>query len=405
MLKSKLFKEVQNDVLKAFQEEIPSIYYSDKSEKEFLNWKKTMDYMYHDRMNFPPKMFNNQKLLDFGAGTGENTVYFENWGAKCTLVEMNNKAHEISKDIFAKYANDIYEHTFVLSSIFDYESAEKYDIVHSRGVFAHTNDPQVAFSKLASFLKPGGYLIYGDGNKSGNFQNMLQRMIIFRFADNWDDMVEVAETLFKEDLDRAQQFANRTRRCIIFDKWVVPRLTNPSVSEVLNWFADNNIKLYSSYPPIIPAVLSDSLHHKPKFYPQHNFDIGAFTESLWMIYNREDSQEVPKILETFRNLSTAQYALTDYIDDYNLDTVTNLDTFNNKIDKYQESLTALDLTSHLKKRSSVFLEEVKSILDLIEKGNLDNLKNYIDQATELFRGGNGVRHIDFIGYKVEEELK
>ena len=130
LLKSKLFKEVQNDVLKAFQEEIPSVYYSDKTENEFLNWKKTMDYMYHDRMNFPPKMFNNQKLLDFGAGTGEYTVYFENWGAKCTLVEMNNKAHEISKDIFEKYAKDINEHNFVLSSIFDYESEEKYDIVH-----------------------------------------------------------------------------------------------------------------------------------------------------------------------------------------------------------------------------------------------------------------------------------
>ena len=106
MIHSKQFKEVQEGVLKAFQEEIPSVYYSDKTEKEFLNWKKTMDYMYHDRLCFPPKMFANQNLLDFGAGTGENTVYFENWGAKCTLVEMNNKAHEISKDIFAKYTKN-----------------------------------------------------------------------------------------------------------------------------------------------------------------------------------------------------------------------------------------------------------------------------------------------------------
>ena len=65
---------------------------------------------------------------------------------------------------------------------------------------------------------------------------MLQRLAIFNFADNWDDMVKVAEILFKEDLDRAQKFANRTRRCIIFDKWVVPRLTQPSVKEVLGWF-------------------------------------------------------------------------------------------------------------------------------------------------------------------------
>ena len=51
-------------------------------------------------------MFQGQKLIDFGAGTGENTVYLANWGAKCTLVEMNDKAQKISKEIFQKYTNN-----------------------------------------------------------------------------------------------------------------------------------------------------------------------------------------------------------------------------------------------------------------------------------------------------------
>ena len=42
-------------------------------------------------------MFLNSDLIDFGAGTGENTVYLANWGAKCTLVEMNKLAQNISK--------------------------------------------------------------------------------------------------------------------------------------------------------------------------------------------------------------------------------------------------------------------------------------------------------------------
>ena len=62
-------------------------------------------------------------------------------------------------------------------------------------------------------------MIYGDGNKSGNFQNMLQRIAIFNYSNEWDKMVEVAEILFKEDLDRSQKVINRTRRSIIFDKW------------------------------------------------------------------------------------------------------------------------------------------------------------------------------------------
>ena len=233
---SNKIKNIQSEVLKAFQEEIPSIYYSDKSEVEFNKWKKVMNRHYHDLMNFPPKMFENQTLLDFGAGTGENTIYLENWKAKCTLIEINIKAHEISKNIFKKYSNNYENNTFINNSIYDYKSDSKFDIVHSRGVFAHTNDPELAFDKLASFCKVGGYVIYGDGNKSGNFQNMLQRLIIFHFANDWENMVNVAEKLFKEDLDRSQKYANRTRRCIIFDKWVVPRLTNPSITEVLHWF-------------------------------------------------------------------------------------------------------------------------------------------------------------------------
>lgn len=397
-MKSK-FKEVQEEVLKAFKEEIPSIYYSDKTEKEFLNWKKTMDYMYHDLMHFPPRLFEGQSLLDFGAGTGENTVYFENWGAKCTLVELNDKSHRISKEIFKKYAKNIKDHNFVLSSIFDYESFEKFDIVHSRGVFAHTNDPERAFSKLASFLKPGGYLIYGDGNKSGNFQNMLQRMIIFKFADSWDEMVDVTEKLFKEDIDRGQQFIKRTRRSIIFDKFVVPRLTNPTVSEVLEWFNNNNITFYSSYPPIVPPVLSDSLHHIPKFNLQDFSDIGAFTEAYWLIYKDMDVQEVPKILGSFPNLSQKQFELTDYIDDYNIDTIIDIDILVNKINEYQSALSEVDLTSYLIQRSKMFFDEVRVILNLLDKGDFEKIKEFIAQTKQLFRGAHGVRHIDFIGNK------
>ena len=47
-------------------------------------------------------MFLGKKLIDFGAGTGENTVYLANWGSNCTLVEMNDLAQDISKNVFQK---------------------------------------------------------------------------------------------------------------------------------------------------------------------------------------------------------------------------------------------------------------------------------------------------------------
>ena len=259
----------------------------------------------------------------------------------------------------------------------DFKTDEKFDIVHSRGVFAHTNDPEEAFNKLSGNLKEGGYLIYGDGNKSGNFQNMLQRMIIYRFSSTWDEMVEVAEMLFKEDLDRAQKYANRSRRCIIFDKWVVPRLTNPSLTEVLTWFENNNIKLYSSYPNFIPAIQSDSFHHKPEFSMEKIKHSGALIESFWMIYNKEDAIEIKETIEIMKPLNEAQHALVSQIDDFGKDTKFNVNTFLTDLNKYANCLAEINLTKRLVERTNVFVREVEKVVEFMASDNLDGIKREI----------------------------
>src|SRR3990172_4282238 len=123
-------KQVEQSVLETFKAEIPSRYFSDKTEKEYEVYKANAAYLYRDLLKFPPQMFNGRALIDFGAGTGENTVYLASWGATCTLVEMNDSAQAISKDVFRKYTANFDEHRFFLSSIFDYQSADRYDIVH-----------------------------------------------------------------------------------------------------------------------------------------------------------------------------------------------------------------------------------------------------------------------------------
>ena len=178
MINYKKIKENEKSVLDTFQAEIPSVYYSDKSEEDFLAYRANAEYMYRNLFKFPPEMFLGKKLIDFGAGTGENTVYLANWGSNCTLVEMNEKASKISLDVFKKYANNFNDHKFICSSLFEYESEEKFDFVTSTGVLHHTGEKEGAFSKISSFLKSGGYIILGIGNMSGGFQNGLQRMAV-----------------------------------------------------------------------------------------------------------------------------------------------------------------------------------------------------------------------------------
>lgn len=397
-MKTEKIKQVEQATLKTFQEEIPSIYFSDKSEKEFRAYSENAAYMYRDLFKFPQRMFANASLIDFGAGTGENTVSLALWGADCTLVEMNDKALAIAKRVFERFACDG-KHSFVQSSIFDYESPLKYDIVHCRGVLSHTADKEGAFRKVAGYVKPGGFLIFGDPNKAGGFQNMLQRYAVYRHADSWDEMVKVCEQLFKEDIDRSQSFVNRTRRSIIFDRWVIQSQDDPSVEEVVGWLSASGLTLYSSYPPFSLPLLGDSVHHKPKFDASGTRGMASIAETVWLLQNEGDRENVRALDAGHVKYAEKLAALTGYV--ANLNSRSSLDArrFDELADAAAASFRDLSVFGPLKQRLAEFIEEAKRFVHLADTADLDRIGAYIGSCKHLFKGACGVRHVDFIAYK------
>ena len=63
-MKTEKVKQVEHATLKTFQEEIPSIYFSDKTEKEFKQYSDNALFTYRDLFKFPPKMFAGASLID-----------------------------------------------------------------------------------------------------------------------------------------------------------------------------------------------------------------------------------------------------------------------------------------------------------------------------------------------------
>lgn len=392
-------KEVEASVLATFKEEIPSIYFSHRTDKDYEAFCENAAYMYRQLFKFPPEMFRDRTLIDFGAGTGENTVYLASWGARCTLVEMNDDAQKISKDVFRKYTTNFDDHRFILSSIFDYAGTEQYDIAHSRGVLSHTDDRERAFATLARSVRPGGYLIFGDPNKAGGFQNMLQRYIVYRFAKTPDAMVDIAEKLFKDDIDRSQKFLPRTRRAIIFDRWVVQQQKDPSVAEVMKWFDDNGLILYSSHPMALLPFFGDSIYHQPKCHPQRFKDVGVLSEAIWMMQDQGDAIDVPRMLEPLAEVSARQSALVDYMSNTSATTVLDGAEVGKRVDGYVRAFDDLRLTRVISDRMRVMLDEVKSMFDVLETNDVDRMAAFLKTTRQLFRGAVGVRHVDYIGYK------
>jgi ubiquinone/menaquinone biosynthesis C-methylase UbiE len=234
-------------------------------------------------------MFNGKTLIDLGAGTGEHTVSVARWGAKCTLVDMNSDALEVAQKNFAQFVPDSSGHQFISESLYDIDLknlAGNFDISHSRGVFTHVADKKKAFNILTSLAKPGGYVIYGDRNTAGGLQEMLQRLAIYKLGGDSDEkIVELAELLFSEDIDRSQRSVPRTREAIIFDRWVIQQQDDPSVEEVLDMFQNEGLEYVSSWPRIDFAGRGTSTFSDPR-----NWDTlkkGArLNEILWMVLNK-----------------------------------------------------------------------------------------------------------------------
>jgi 2-polyprenyl-3-methyl-5-hydroxy-6-metoxy-1,4-benzoquinol methylase len=398
-------KKTEAETLATFQEELPSQYFSHKGEEEYRTYTKKAEAVYRDLFKFPPKMFDGASLIDFGAGTGENTIYLANWGANCTLVEMNNLAQNVSKEVFAKFAKAPDDHSFVNCSIFDYipDEPQQYDIVHCRGVLSHTAAKEQAFRKISSYVKPGGFLIFGDPNKAGGFQNMLQRFAVYAFASTPDEMVDVSEELFKEDIDRSEATIPRTRRAIIFDRWVIQSQDDPSVGEVLAWVNANGLNLYSCYPPVLPALLGDSLHHTPAFDSHTLGNLIPLAELVWMMQTESDSVFLEPVNNQCEPFADAFKSVTSYVENLNKTSEIDLNVFDQQMSGLSDAFSNLSVHASLQKKLITFSKEAVDFVKAVKGGDLKAVRNFIVNAEHLFKGACGNRHVDFIAYKPAED--
>ncbi len=396
-----LIRKTESETLLTFQEEIPSQYFSHMSKSEYSEYVRRAEHIYRDYFKFPPKMFEGADLIDFGAGTGENTVYLANWGAKCTLVEMNVLAQNISREVFAKYAKQPNDHTFHNSSIFEFELEENklFDIVHCRGVLSHTAAKEKAFAKIAAFLKPGGFLIFGDPNKAGGFQNMLQRYAVYTFGKTPDEMVDVSELLFKEDIDRSERTIPRTRRAIIFDRWVIQCQDDPSVAEVISWASNAGLSLYTSFPPVERPFRGDSLHHHPPMSGMSFPEFFSLSELCWMMQTISDQEFLTPIANELSDLVSGVSNLAAYVANMNASSIIDLNRFEDLSNNLKRSVEKLDPYQTVREKLAVFANEAVGFVKVVQEGDLMSVRRYIEGTEVLFRGACGNRHVDFITYR------
>jgi SAM-dependent methyltransferase len=346
-------------------------------------------------------MFQGADLLEFGSGTGEHSLFYLKYGAKCTFVEMNELAIQREEMIFKHFGIDQSQYKIYNKSLFDTfdNNNSKYDIVVSMGVIHHTNDKELAFDIKCQYLKEKGFLILGIGNVSGVFQRNLQRAILYQLSDSDDDIERFAEELFHEDINRAEKFGKRSRKAIIYDNYVNPKHDMPSISEVLSWFNKNNLLLYSAYPPIVPAIIGDSAVRNPVSY-QKLSNIMSIAEIIWMMHRDDDIVQMSKFDTDMTNIVSFFKDLAAFANNVSKNKpLTNIDEFADRIESFLRKDLKINPYEYWQTTAMEFLYEVQSVIVCIKDNRIDKLKKTIKNLKHLFRGTSGLGISYFIGYK------
>lgn len=403
-------KDILSEVNKVYSEKTPSKYFDDEVWlPKFIENAK--DFLL--KLKIPPRAFLNSTLVDFGCGTGQKSLVYDQLGASCTLIEYDKKSIEMAKNYFNKYASNPYK--FIHSSLFD-ANIEKsaYDFVLSSGVAHHTSDPVKNLELCCDALKPGGMLIFGIANKSGFFQRHLQRLIIYSISESKEDIVKFSKILFKESLERSVKYGGRTIDAIIWDTFLNPKIYAFGTQEIINCFNSKNLELYSSYRDLKIAQTtlqpSDN-YHKNMSDPNINARLDSEITPIY-ISDFEDLTKSNNLninnraLDQFHQLLPYFNAITDEINDLSFDNYKiNVDDFLSNVRSYQsvlrdfEKIHIIDIP-----HNDQFMEEVCLILDILKNNKaklekLSEIKAVIENSKHLFRMFNGVGMNYYCGYK------
>ncbi len=113
------------------------------------------------------KQHKNPKLLDVGCGTGTESLWMAFNGAVVDAIDIKNERLNLARDrkvILEKDLGRDIHCEFKNTSVLDIEGEEVYDIIWLEQAYHHLEPREEVSKKIASLLKPGGYLVISESN-------------------------------------------------------------------------------------------------------------------------------------------------------------------------------------------------------------------------------------------------
>ena len=180
-------------------------------------------------------------VLEVGCGTGQMTNFLGLTKLR-TVIGVDQSIASLTLGNAFKTQFNLENVHFIQGNIFAMPIAQQsIDVLICSGVLHHTPDPYGGFRELLRLVKPGGRIIIGLYNRYARIPLGI-RKAIFKLTGNTCRFLDAH--MRRRDVDQSKK-----------EIWFSDQYRNPheswhSVDEVLQWFAETNVRFLSAVPDI-----------------------------------------------------------------------------------------------------------------------------------------------------------
>jgi len=325
--------------------------------------------LYQNHLQIPFSLLNNSSVLEFGCGSGENSLVLASAGANLTLVEPNENMYPRLKKLFKNFGFEK-QMTLEATGINDFKSNKLYDIVIAEGFLFSLPDRNKMIKKISGFLKSNGLGIISFIDRYGSLLEFTKKIILTRICElsrkkiESKASLEFAVKLFKQDFDKLNASRNfrmwwQELMCSPSEKysnlWSYPELISILEKSKCGfyscspkWDISNNFLWYKNIP-------EKNIRHK-KILDNWKQNFTFFLTGLPP--NKEDK---PASLKTINSVQKLLKNISEYIEGSSLKQVSYPKELNNYLSKSFDA------------RLVNFNSEMKKLYNTIKSSNLNNI--------------------------------
>lgn len=210
----------------------------------------------------------NKLIFECGCGTGQLAHFLQLNNNHVLGIDLSVPSLQLA--IEYKIRNQLNRCAFAQMDVFDLAVKDAaFDVVISRGVLHHTQDPRRAFSEVARKVKPGGIVIVGIYNNPARLPAWIRRKLMPVFGAKIDYHVRNSY----HEGPRAEAW--------IKHQYFSPHESWHTIDDVVGWFEENDVEFLNCSPAILGTTgeQSESLFEKSDFGTRYHRGV---TQLAWL---------------------------------------------------------------------------------------------------------------------------